>query len=69
MSSNQYLEQLEETLEDLKKLVSQRTSPISGFFVTHLFVKKWGWGKLKRVLFLGLGVVLQHYIYYDLKRI
>ena len=27
MSSNQYLEQLEETLEDLKKLVSQRTSP------------------------------------------
>ena len=27
MSSNQYLEQLEETLEDLKKLVSQRNSP------------------------------------------
>jgi len=21
---------------------------------THLFVKKWGWDKLKRVLFVGL---------------
>jgi len=27
MSSNQYLEQLEEILEDLKRLVSQRISP------------------------------------------
>jgi len=31
--------------------------PHNVFIVAHLFVKKWRWGKLKRLLFIALLVV------------
>jgi hypothetical protein len=41
----------------MRKIIGISTESI-GNNVTHLFVKKWGWGKRKRVLFVDLWVDL-----------